>query len=142
VGQYPRPLSPRHLAAAKEIDRQQEELLRVTAQEFLRAAGSPHKARRLLADAIRAAETLRKKSKGQPPSPDGFVLQAAAEIKRQNPRFSRRKALLAAMALQPILYPTPEEELRRLEDKLRGRTLAQYVESCPVRIEFVGRIPV
>jgi hypothetical protein len=138
VGQHPRPLSPRHLAAAKEFDRQYEEWLRVLAQEFLRAAGSSHKARTLLAGAIEAAEARRKRPRGKPQKSDNDVLQLAAAIQRQEPHYDRRKALLAAMAIKHV----PKEELRRLEDKLRGRTLAQYVESCPIKIEFDGRIPV
>jgi hypothetical protein len=130
VGKPSRPLSPRHLAAAKEFDRQYEEALRVFAQEFLRAAGSPQRARRLLSKAIEVAEDRRKRPRGRPQGLNFFALQLAAEIQRQNPRFKRRKALLAAGVLKG--------ELRRYEDKLRGRTLAEYVESCPIKVEFTS----
>jgi hypothetical protein len=124
-----RPLTPRQLAAAKEYDRQYEQWLQSCAQEFLWSTTGPRHARRLLAQAIKADEGMRKGWRGRPHKVNLFVLQLAAEIQRRNPSFNRRKALLAA--------GVPKGRLRPYEDKLRGRTLAQYVESIPVKAGFI-----
>jgi hypothetical protein len=130
-----RPLTPRQLPAAKEYDRQYEQWLQSLAQEFLWATTGPSHARRLLSKAIEADEGMRKRLRGRPHKVNLFRFQLAAEIQRRNPCFNRRKALLAA--------GVPKGELRNYEDKLRRRTLAQYVdENCPIKVEFVGRIPV
>jgi hypothetical protein len=65
----------------------------------------------------------------------------ARAIQRQE-GWSRRRSLLAAMKLKGI----PAEELRRIEDRIRNRTLAQVVKQISRALGgsfgVIGRVPV
>jgi hypothetical protein len=94
-------------------------------------------ARRLLRQAIERDAAAKKRRRGGQSLPlyDVFLLARAIQLQEG---FSRRRALLAAMKLKGM----PPEQLRTVEDRIRGKTLAQVVAAAPVRIGIIGRIPV
>jgi hypothetical protein len=121
---------------ARDYKLSRQEFLRRLADQFLRNAGGPADARKLLSDAIKRYEDAKpKRSRGAQPKPEADVYALAAAIQRQE-GWKKRRSLLAAMKLKGI----PEEELRRIEDRIRGKRLADL--GAVSFIGIVGRVPV
>jgi len=126
-------------AVERALRAQREEWVR----EFIRFAGGPREARKLLTKVSTQDERLRRRPRGRQLGrrvegqtvPDLDVYALAAAIHKQE-GWGKRRALLAAMRLKGI----PEDDLRRLEDRIRGKTLAQAAAEYPVTI--TGRVSV
>jgi hypothetical protein len=122
------PQARRYWAAHRDrIEREAHDQCKYLAAELLRVAGA-NGARKFLDDTIKADEEIRKAPCNRPQEPDAFTLIVAADI-QQRTSCKKRTALRQAMAALGV----PEEKLRRLEDKLRGKTLQQFVEALPFK---------
>jgi hypothetical protein len=110
-------------AHSDRIKREAREWSECLARELLRATHSAVEAHKLL-DAV--AETTREPHR--PQEADSFTVVVAEEI-QQRTSCDKRAALRQAMAVLGV----PAKTLRRLEDKLRGKTLQQFVEALPFK---------
>jgi hypothetical protein len=110
----------------KEHARQVRAWRETRAWQFLMDAGSPVLARKLLRQAIERATAAKKRRRGGQLLPlyDVFLLAHAIQAQEG---YSRRRALLAAMELKGM----PAEQLRAVEDRIRGKTLAQVAAAAP-----------
>jgi hypothetical protein len=124
-------VSPAQRALWKEYQRQLDAALAQRARELLWWAGSPIKARKLLAAAIEADEARRKRLIGRPTKVNGFVLVLAAAIK-QREGCTKRAALRTALASCQV--EVTKKTIRRYEDVIRKQSLADFAEAFPLKL--------